>query len=78
MVLKKMVKIIEKVLIIKNSGIKQIFDAIQITEKGIYTGHVRTIKKKSKKFEEDGFIPLNQIQKITILNEHGKSKDIDL
>jgi len=73
-----MKKIIENATILQKSGAKQIYDAIHITKKGIYTGNIITKNKEREEFEDHGFIPRDQIQKITVCTEHGKIKDIDL
>lgn len=72
-----MEKFIENAIVIQKSGEKQIYDAIQITKKGIVTG--RIIKKNDTRevFEDQGFIPNSQIQKIMICTIEGKVKDID-
>jgi hypothetical protein len=70
--------IIENATITQKSGEKQIYDAIYITKKGIYTGRIITITEEREEFEDHGFIPRDQIQKITVCSKHGKSRDIDL
>ena len=70
--------IIENATIIHKNGLKKIYDAIQITNKGVYTGSIITKNQEVEVFEDYGFIPRDQIQKITIFDEHGKSKDIDI
>ena len=73
-----MKNIVENATILYKNGLKQLCDAICITKKGIYTG--RIIKKSEKEgvFDDHGFIPRDQIEKIIVLNEHGKAKDIDI
>jgi len=73
-----MKNIIENATIIQKNGLKKIYDAIQITKKGVYTGFIITKNEDGQVFEDNGFIPHDQIQKITVFNEHGKTKDIDL
>jgi len=73
-----MKKIIENATILQKNGVKQICDAIQITKKGIYTGHIITTAGEGVVFEDHGFIPRDQIERVTICNDHGKVKDIDL
>ena len=70
-----MKKIIENATILYKNGLKQIYDAIYITKKGIYTGHIITKKEDGEEFEDYGFIPTDQIERITICNEYGKIKD---
>ena len=72
-----MKNIVENATILQKNGVKQIYDAIHITKKGIYTGRVITTSKKREVFEDHGFIPCDQIEKITVYNDHGKLKDID-
>lgn len=73
-----MKKIIENATILQKNGVKQIYDAIHITKKGIYTGRIATTREEGDVFEDHGFIPRDQIERVTICNDHGKSKDIDL
>ena len=67
----------QKVTIVQKNGLKQLFDAIVITKKGIYTGVINIKNDHTEKFEEHGFIPKDQIEKIMILNNEGRQKDID-
>jgi hypothetical protein len=69
--------IIENATILQKSGVKQIYDAIYITKKGVYTGRIITTNEEEV-FEDHEFIPRDQIQRITICAQHGKSEDIDL
>jgi hypothetical protein len=73
-----MKNIIENATILHKNGLKQIYDAIYITKKGIYTGCIITKNEDREVFEDHGFIPRDQIEKITVCNEQGKVKDIDL
>ena len=73
-----MKNIIENATITQKSGEKQIYDAIHITKKGIYTGCIIIKTEEREEFEDHGFIPLDQIQKITVCTKHGKLRDIDL
>jgi hypothetical protein len=70
--------IIENATITQKSGEKQIYDAIHITKKGIYTGFIIIKMEEREEFEDHGFIPRDQIQKITVCSKHGKLSDIDL
>jgi tRNA threonylcarbamoyladenosine modification (KEOPS) complex Cgi121 subunit len=70
--------IMKNVTITQKSGEKQIYDAIHITKKGVYTGHIIIKTEAREEFEDHGFIPRDQIQKITACTEHGKARDIDL
>ena len=70
--------IIENAMIIQKSGEKQIYDAIHITKKGVYTGCIIIKREEREEFEDQGFIPRDQIQKITVCSKHGKLRDIDL
>ena len=63
--------------IFQKNGLKQLFDAIVITKKGIYTGVMNINNEGTEKFEEYGFIPKSQIEKIMIFNKDGRQKDID-
>jgi hypothetical protein len=73
-----MKEIIENVTIFQKNGVKQVCDAIRITKKGIYTGRIITTTEEREIFEDHGFIPRDQIERITICNDHGKVKGIDL
>jgi len=70
--------IIENATITYKSGEKQLYDAIQITKQGVYTGHIMTITEGREEFEDTEFIPRDQIQKIMVCNKDGKSRDIEL
>ena len=72
-----MKKLIENATIIYKNGIKELCDAISITEKGVYTGHVNSIAVNEEEFINHSFIPKDQIRKIIIFNEKGESKAID-
>jgi hypothetical protein len=73
-----MKEIIENATILQKNGVKQIYDAIHITKRGIYTGHIITTAEEGEVFEDHRFIPRDQIEKITVYTKQGKSKDIDL
>ncbi len=73
-----MKNIIENATITQKNGVRQIYDAVQITKKGIYTGRIIIKMEEGAEFEGSGFIPRSQIQKITVCNEHGRLRDIDL
>jgi len=72
-----MQNIIENATITYKNGIKELCDAISITEKGVYTGQVNSIAVNEKGFIVHSFVPKDQIRKIIIFNENGESKDID-
>ena len=72
-----MKQVLENVAIFYKDGIKELFDAAKITEKGVYTGVIKNISLSKKKFVDDRFIPINQIQEIKFLDENDKLKDID-
>ncbi len=73
-----MKQIIENATILHKNGVKQIYDAICITKKGIYTGCIIATYEEGDMFEDHGFIPRDQIQKIMVFDEDGKLKDIDI
>lgn len=62
-----MEKIIENATIYYKSGSKEIYDAISIVEKGVYTGEIKSIEK-DEKFIQKKFVPIDQIQKIIFFN----------
>ena len=72
-----MKNIIKNVKILHKNGLKQIFDAIKITNQGIYTGQILSEDEHGEVFEDFGFIPRDQIQKIIVFDEEGKCKDIN-
>ena len=71
-----MEKVLENTTIIQKSGVKQHFDAIVITENGIYTGGLKNVNNQQK-FEDYHFIPRDQIKNILVFNDQGKLEDID-
>jgi hypothetical protein len=58
---KNMKGIIENVTIIYNNGSKEVCDAISISDKGVYTGHIKKINKKDHEFINHSFITSDQI-----------------
>jgi hypothetical protein len=72
-----MQNIIENATIYYKNGFKEIYDAISIIDKGVYTGKIKSIDTNGGGFIHHKFIPKVQIQKIIFLNKNGKSKDID-
>ena len=73
-----MKNVIENATVIHKNGLRQIYDAIQITKKGIYIGRIILKMEEREEFEDHGFIPRGQIQKITVCNKYGQLRDIDL
>ncbi|MBN1280026.1 MAG: hypothetical protein JXA00_00080 [Candidatus Thermoplasmatota archaeon] len=71
-------KIFEQATIVQKNGVKHLFDAIMVTDKGIYTGALKSFSTKEEEFEEHSFIPRDQIEKILIVTEQGKPKEIDV
>jgi len=76
-VYKKMENILQNATITLKNKEKQLFEAILISQKGIYIGVINKSYDGKKKFEEHRFIPKEQIEKISFLNEEGKQQDID-
>ncbi len=70
-----MQNIIENATIFYKNGLKEIYDAISIIDKGVYTGRIKSINKNDE-FIHHEFIPKDQIQKIIFLKK-GKTKLID-
>ncbi len=68
--------IYKNAIVTYNNGEKEIFDAIVITDKGIYTGLIRLNKNYQEEFIDDGLISKENIQKIIVLDKEGISKDI--
>jgi hypothetical protein len=69
--------LIENATIIYKNGLKEICETISVTEKGVYTGEIKSINENRRDFIYHCFIPKDQIQKIMVVNEEGKVKDID-
>lgn len=70
-----MEKLIKNATIIYKNGFKKFCDAISITEKGVYTGHLKS--SNNMEFINSNFIPMDQIKKIFVFNENGKQKNLD-
>lgn len=71
-------EIIENATISFKNGNKQLFTAIKIVKNGIYIGQFHTQKDMEKRFEDHSFIPHDQIDKITICTDHGKTRIIEI
>ena len=71
-------KIFKNAIITYINGEKKIFDAIAVTNKGIYTGIIKVNKDNCEKFIDDGLISKEEIKKIVILNNDNNSQKIDL
>jgi hypothetical protein len=71
-----MIDLIENATIVYKNGNKRIFEVISITEKGVYTGFIKSSEDKDV-FVNNSFIPVNQIRKITILGSNGKIMKIN-
>jgi hypothetical protein len=69
--------IIENVEIIYVNGTKEIYDAISITDKGVYTGKIKTKNQNIEEFVNHSFIPRDQIKKIIFFNNSGRYEDIN-
>jgi hypothetical protein len=54
------IKILENVKIIYTDGKKDYFEAVDITNEGVFTGRINY----NKQFVRGGFIPKNHIEKI--------------
>jgi hypothetical protein len=66
--------IIENATIIYKNGLKKSYDAISITDKGVYAGHIKN--KDGMEFVNHSFIPIDQIKKISFFDSN-ENKDID-
>lgn len=71
-----MQEIMENATIIYKNGLREIFDAISIANKGVYTGQIRRNDKEIE-FINHSYIPNDQIERILIFN-NGTAKDIDI
>ena len=63
-------KIYENVTIYFKNGERECYKAIKLREKGICLGIIKNISDREIRFIEQGYIPLNQIEKITYLLEN--------
>ena len=66
--------LIENATIIYKNGQKKFCDAISITEKGVYSGFIKS--SNNKEFVNNSFIPIDQIKKILVFTENGKLKNL--
>ena len=59
--------ILENVTIIYKNGLREIFNAISIVNRGVYTGQIKKINNNDIEFVNHSFIPKDQIDRILIL-----------
>jgi len=76
--MKQIEDIIENATVSFKTGGKQLFDAIKIVKNGIYIGQFHTENDSTIRFEEHSFIPHDQIEKITVCTDHGKTRIIEI
>ena len=69
--------ILKNAIVTYNSGEKEIFEAIMISDKVIYTGFIKLNKKFEEKFIDDGLISKENIQNIIVLDNDSKSQIIE-
>jgi hypothetical protein len=69
--------IFENTTIIYKNGIKKRYNAISLTNQGIYIGEIQLKEGKNEFFANHTFIPYDQIEKIKFYDENGNYKDID-
>jgi hypothetical protein len=72
-----MKKIYENVTIYFKNGERECYKAIRFREKGICTGRIKDNPDSEIRFIEQGYIPLNRIEKITYLFENDELSIID-
>jgi hypothetical protein len=58
------------------NGFRRICDVISITEKGVYTGFIKSFEKKDV-FVNSSFIPIDQIRKIIVFKRNGRFRNIN-
>ena len=73
-----MVKILENVIIYFKNGTRECHSAISFRKKGICTGHISNEIYDDSKFIEQGYIPLNQIKKITYSKDNNELNVIEI
>ena len=69
--------ILENATITQKNGVTHLYDAIKLSEKGIYTGKINIKNTQEPYFKEHSFIPRDQVNKITIFSKDGTPQDID-
>lgn len=69
--------IYKNAIITFSNGEKEIFDAISITNKGIYTGIFILNNNNCEKFIDDGLISKENIISIIVIDKNGKSQNIN-
>ena len=67
--------LIENATIVYKNGFRKICEVISITDKGVYTGFMKSLGLKDV-FVNNSFIPVDQIRKIIVFNNNGKIKSI--
>jgi hypothetical protein len=70
------INLYENAIITYISGEKEIFEAIKLTDKGIYTGRIRKNLNQNEEFIDDGLISKENVKTIIILDKNGKSQII--
>jgi len=68
---------IENGTILFKDGSQKNYEVLSLTKTGVYTGHIQKSNNNHKKFVDQEFIPNDQIQKIFVLDEHSRLKEID-
>jgi len=69
--------ILKNAIITYNNGEKEIFDAILITEKGIFTGVIKMNDNYSEDFIDNGLISKKEIKNIIVFYKEGRSQTIN-
>ena len=70
-------KIVENVTIYFKNGERECYNAISFRKEGICTGIIVDNSDNDVKFIEQGYIPLDQIDKITYLSENDELRILD-
>ncbi len=70
-----MEKIIENATIVYKNGLRKIFNAISIQNKGIYIGFIKNNNGRPV-FVNHSFIPNDQIKKIVFFNNKGNLENV--
>ncbi len=67
--LSEMIEILEQATVIYTDGVKEIFDTIRLTDKGVVIGHISSCNDDCDEFIDCGFISRNNIKNISYVTQ---------